>query len=91
METVNFQLINCENDLPLPQIYTCEVAGESQDGTIRIVKLRRLKASIIFFEKYIMQPREILFFKSGNTQLIYGFPHGKSWSQGGLCANIKII
>lgn len=93
MQTIRFQFLSVADNKPLPTIYECDVLRKEQSETYPMPSfiLSRKKASVINADGYMMQPRKIRRLTNGKWELAYGFPRGKSWSQGSFFTEIHII
>lgn len=91
MQEIRFQLISADDNTPLPTVYTALVKpGESFENG-NSVTLRRCKDMIIGEGDQRIQPRRIDKHRDGTYHLVYGWPRGKSWSQGSMFAPINVV
>ncbi len=89
MTEIKYQLIDEAGGI-LPTIYTAKVKpGETFDATAEVA-LRRCQDMVIELGERRMQPRRIRRCTNGTYLLSYGFPRGKSWSQGAFVTEINV-
>jgi hypothetical protein len=91
MKAIRYRFFNAETGEPMPTVYTALVKpGETlADGNE--VELRRCKEMIVREGDFEMQPRRIRKRSDGTWVLVYGWPRGKSWSQGSTIAPIDVV
>jgi hypothetical protein len=92
MKAIRYRFFNIVSGKPMSTIYTALVKPgqtffDNPDG----VELRRCKDMIVREGDISLQPRGIRKRSDGKWSLIYGWPRGRSWSQGSSVAPIDVI
>jgi hypothetical protein len=91
MKAIRYRFFNIVDGKPMSTVYTALVKpGESFDNPDG-VELRRCKDMVVREGDISLQPRRILKRDDGKWSLAYGWPRGKSWSQGSMFAPIDVI
>jgi hypothetical protein len=91
MKAIRYRFFNAATGEPIPTIYTALVKPGQSFADSNEVELRRCKEMIVREGDFEMQPRRIRKRSDGTWVLVYGWPRGKSWSQGSTIAPIDVV